>query len=161
MFVMDMDHEKYDSSLKTVNNASYTINCLAPQAKVIHDNSGIVEGLVITVHTITATKKTVDSPSGICGVMAQNIIPESTGIVKAVGKKMVKQASKDPPKDISGYNEDQVVSCNFNDTYASIFDARVGSTLNVNFVNVISWYDNEYSYNNRSVDFMAYMTSKE
>jgi glyceraldehyde 3-phosphate dehydrogenase len=64
MFVMAVNHEKYDNSLKTVNNASYTTNCLPPQppppalANVIHDNFGIVKELMTMVHAITATQKT-------------------------------------------------------------------------------------------------------
>ena len=89
MFVMGVNNQTYTSDINILSNASCTTNCLAPLAKVINDNFGIIEGLMTTVHAATATQKTVDGPSmkdwrGGRSVIG-NIIPSSTGAAKAVG----------------------------------------------------------------------------
>ena len=111
MFVMGVNHSSY-AGQDVVSNASCTTNCLAPMAKVVHDNFGIVSGLMTTVHATTATQKTVDGPSvkdwrGGRGA-GQNIIPSSTGAAKAVGKvipelngKLTGMAFRVPTPDVS------------------------------------------------------------
>lgn len=112
MFVMGVNHNKYNKDMTVVSNASCTTNCLAPLAKVINDNFGIVEGLMTTVHAATNTQKTVDAPSkkdwrGGRSIL-DNIIPSSTGAAKAVGKvipelngKLTGMAFRVPTPDIS------------------------------------------------------------
>jgi glyceraldehyde 3-phosphate dehydrogenase len=112
MFVMGVNHTTYKKDMPVVSNASCTTNCLAPLAKVINDKFGIVEGLMTTVHAVTATQKTVDGPSGKdwrAGRGAgQNVIPASTGAAKAVGKvipelngKLTGMAFRVPNPDVS------------------------------------------------------------
>merc|ERR1712157_277776 len=114
IYVVGVNHNDYQSSDTVVSNASCTTNCLAPLTKVVHEKFGIVEGLMTTVHAMTATQLTVDGPSrgekdwrgGRCA--SQNIIPSSTGAAKAVGKclpalngKLTGMAFRVPTPDVS------------------------------------------------------------
>jgi len=112
MFVCGVNLNEYKADMDVVSNASCTTNCLAPLAKVINDNFGIVEGLMTTVHAATNTQKTVDAPSakdwrGGRSILG-NIIPSSTGAAKAVGKvipalngKLTGMAFRVPTADVS------------------------------------------------------------
>ena len=132
MFVMGVNNDKYTSDMKFVSNASCTTNCLAPIAKVLHDNFGITDGLMTTVHSTTATQKTVDGPSmkdWRGGRAASgNIIPSSTGAAKAVGKvipslngKLTGMSMRVPTLDVSVV--DLTVNLAKPATYAEICDA--------------------------------------
>ena len=132
MFVMGVNNNEYTSDMNIVSNASCTTNCLAPLAKVINDNFGIVEGLMTTVHSATATQKTVDGPSkkdwrGGRAASA-NIIPSTTGAAKAVGKvipslngKLTGMAFRVPTVDVSVVD----LTCNLEKpaTYEEICEA--------------------------------------
>ena len=183
MFVKGANFDKY-AGQDIVSNASCTTNCLAPLAKVINDNFGIIEGLMTTVHATTAS---------------QNIIPSSTGAAKAVGKVLpelngkltgmafrvptpnvsvvdltvrlekaatyeqikaaVKAAAEGEMKGVLGYTEDDVVSTDFNgEVCTSVFDAKAGIALNDNFVKLVSWYDNETGYSNKVLDLIAHIS---
>ena len=152
MFVCGVNLDSYTSDMQFVSNASCTTNCLAPIAKVLNDSFGIKDGLMTTVHSVTATQKTVDGPSvkDWRGGRAAtgNIIPSSTGAAKAVGKVIL------------GYTDEAVVSSDFlGDPRTSIFDAKAGIALTDTFVKVVSWYDNEIGYSNKVLDLIEHMYS--
>ena len=136
MFVFGVNHDKYAGEA-IVSAASCTTNCLAPVAKVLHDNFGIKRGLMSTVHAATATQKTVDGPSskdwrGGRGIL-ENIIPSSTGAAKAVGKvipelnkKLTGMAFRVPTSDVSVV--DLTVELNKDAAYEDICKAMKGAS---------------------------------
>jgi len=166
MFVCGVNEKTYVKGTQFVSNASCTTNCLAPIAKVLNDKFGILDGLMTTVHSTTATQKTVDGPSmkdWRGGRAASgNIIPSSTGAAKAVGKvipalngKLTGMSMRVPTLDVSVVD----LTVNLGDTRTSIFDAKAGIALTDTFVKVVSWYDNEIGYSNKVLDLIAHMAS--
>merc|ERR1719473_811351 len=165
MFVMSVNHTKYTKDIAVLSNASCTTNCLAPLAKVIHEEYGIVEGLMTTVHAMTATQLTVDGPSrggkdwrgGRCA--SQNIIPSSTGAAKAVGKcypalngKLTGMAFRVPTPDVSVVD----LTCRlekgakYDEIVAAIKEAAAGPMKGV-----LDWTDEEVV----STDFVSCKSS--
>mmetsp|Transcript_113948 Transcript_113948/g.159857 ORF Transcript_113948/g.159857 Transcript_113948/m.159857 type:complete len:210 (+) Transcript_113948:2-631(+) len=153
MYVMGVNHENYKSTDTVVSNASCTTNCLAPLTKVVHENFGIIEGLMTTVHAMTATQLTVDGPSrggkdwrgGRCA--SQNIIPSSTGAAKAVGKvipdmngKLTGMAFRVPTPDVSVVDLTCRLSkpAKYDDIVKAIKDAAAGPMKGV-----LDWTDEE------------------
>ena len=138
MYVMGVNHTSY-AGQDIVSNASCTTNCLAPLAKVVHDNFGIVSGLMTTVHATTATQKPVDSPSlkdwrGGRGA-GQSIIPSATGAAKAVGRvipelngKLTGMAFRVPTPDVSVV--DLTVNLATPTTYDAIKDVMKAASQN-------------------------------
>merc|ERR1711920_1105272 len=165
IYVIGVNHQNYQASDTVVSNASCTTNCLAPLTKVIHDNFGIVEGLMTTVHAMTATQLTVDGPSrggkdwrgGRAA--SENIIPSATGAAKAVGKclpalngKLTGMAFRVPTPDVSvvdltcrlekGAKMDEII-------------AKVKEAANGTMKGVLDWTDEEVV----STDFITCSSS--
>ena len=173
MFVCGVNLDKYDPSMTVVSNASCTTNCLAPLAKVINDNFGIIEGLMTTVHAGTASQQVVDAFSkknwrlsrscfeGKLTGMAMRVPSADVSIVDLTcrlekGATMdeicaaVKAAAEGPMAGVIEYVDDEVVSSDFRtDAHTSIFDAKAGISLNPNFVKLVAWYDNEWGFSNK------------
>merc|ERR1711976_267571 len=153
IYVIGVNHKEFKTSDTVVSNASCTTNCLAPLAKVVHENFTIVEGLMTTVHAMTATQLTVDGPSrggkdwrgGRCA--SQNIIPSSTGAAKAVGKcypavngKLTGMAFRVPTPDVSVVD----LTCrlekgaSYADIVAAVKEAAAGD-----MAGVLDWTEDE------------------
>merc|ERR1711957_813644 len=165
IYVVGVNHLEYKATDTVVSNASCTTNCLAPLTKVVHENFGIVEGLMTTVHAMTATQLTVDGPSrggkdwrgGRCA--SQNIIPSSTGAAKAVGKvipsvngKLTGMAFRVPTPDVSVVD----LTCRlekpatYEDIVAAIKEAAAGD-----MAGVLDWTEDEVV----STDFVSCKSS--
>jgi glyceraldehyde 3-phosphate dehydrogenase len=205
--VLGVNDDKYDPAKHhVISNASCTTNRLAPVVHVLlKEGFGMAEGLMTTIHSYTATQKTVDGPSkkdwkgGRSAAI--NIIPSTTGAAKAVGLVLpevkgkltgmslrvptptvsvvdltfkttketsldainaaMKKASETYLKGILGYTTDEVVSSDFiHDERSSIYDAGSSIMLNKNFFKLVSWYDNEWGYSNRTVELVSMIASK-
>merc|ERR1712151_933501 len=165
IYVVGVNHTEYKTSDTVVSNASCTTNCLAPLTKVVHEKFGIVEGLMTTVHAMTATQLTVDGPSrggkdwrgGRCA--SQNIIPSSTGAAKAVGKvlpsvngKLTGMAFRVPTPDVSVVD----LTCklakeaSYDEIVAAIKEAAAGD-----MAGVLDWTEDEVV----STDFVSCKSS--
>ncbi|KAF8797580.1 glyceraldehyde 3-phosphate dehydrogenase [Phlegmacium glaucopus] len=163
MFVCGVNLDSYDPKDKVVSNASCTTNCLAPLAKIINDNFGIVEALMTTVHATTATQKTVDGPSqkdwrGGRSVN-NNIIPSSTGAAKAVGKvipalngKLTGLAFRVPTLDVSVV--DLVVRTEKGATYQEIKDV-IKKASEGEYKGIVEYTDDQLV----STDFIGHTAS--
>eukprot|EP01039_Chlorochromonas_danica_P003090 gene3090-3378_t len=209
-FVLGVNESCYNSSMEIVSNASCTTNCMAPLVKLIHDNYGIEEGLMSTIHAVTATQTVVDTASkrdyraGRCA--GRNIIPATTGAAAAVVKtipelegKITGLAFRVPVENVSvldltlklskplndlqelshticeiekdknhplhgivGATSDPVVSSDFNgDEHSCIVDITASIVLNPNFVKLVAYYDNEWGYAARLVDFILFACKKD
>ncbi len=204
--VMGVNEDMYDSAKHhIVSNASCTTNCLAPAAKVVHDQFKIVKGLMTTIHAYTNDQKILDLPHKDlrrARAAAMSIIPTTTGAAKAValvipdlkGKfdgyalrvptstvslvdftaiveketttaelraALKEGATNGPMKNVMDYCEEPLVSIDFKGNPASsTIDAELCQVLGGNLVKVVTWYDNEWGYSNRTADLANLMAAK-
>jgi glyceraldehyde 3-phosphate dehydrogenase len=203
--VMGVNDDMYDSAKHhIVSNASCTTNCLAPAAKVVHDQFKIVRGLMTTIHAYTNDQKILDLPHKDlrrARAAAMSIIPTTTGAAKAValvipdlkGKfdgyalrvptstvslvdftalveketttaelraALKEGATNGPMKNVMDYSEEPLVSIDFKGNPASsTIDAELCQVLGGNLVKVVTWYDNEWGYSNRTADLAQMMAN--
>lgn len=201
--VMGVNDDTLKPEHRLVSNASCTTNCLAPVAKVLHDNFGIKRGWMTTIHGYTNDQKVLDLPHSDlrrARAAALNIIPTTTGAAKAVGLVMpslkgrldgvamrvpvpdgslvdlvaeldkqttadeinakMKEAANGAMKGILEYCEAPIVSSDIiGNSHSSVFDSLSTKVMDGNFVKIVSWYDNEWGYSNRTVDILKKMAS--
>ncbi len=197
-----VNHDSYDpASHNVISNASCTTNCLAPVAKVLHENFTLEKGLMTTIHSYTNDQRILDLPHSDmrrARAAALSMIPTTTGAAKAVGLVLpelngklagmairvptpnvsvvdlvfstakspsaeeinaaVKQAAEGPLAGVLQYNEEPLVSIDFNgNSHSSIFDAPITKVLDGGFAKILSWYDNEMGFSTRVCDVVELM----
>ena len=152
-FVYGVNSELYQPDMMVVSNASCTTNCLAPLAKVIHQEFGIEQSLMSTIHASTAKQKSGDDVSVVDLTARLSRTTTYAEICYAV-----RHASETYMKDIIGYTTDQVVSTDLiADPCPCVFDEKAGIMLDHDFVKLIAWYDNEFGYSNMVVRMLQHM----
>ncbi|OBS75083.1 hypothetical protein A6R68_14397 [Neotoma lepida] len=166
MFVMGVNHEKYDNSLKMKIVDG-------PSGKLCRDGREAARSVIpASTGAVKAVGKVIPELNGKLTGMAFRVPTPNVSIVELTchleiaatynGIKVVKQVSKGLLKGILCYTEDQVDSCDSSsEAYPSAFGAGAGVALSDDFVKLISWYENEYGYNNRVVDLMVYTASND
>ena len=171
MFVMGVNHMDVKASDTIVSNASCTTNCLAPMAKIIDDNLGIVEGLMTTTGAAVAVTKVIPSLAGKLTGMAFRVPTVDVSVVdltvrtkKSATAKEVNQLFKDAAngayKGVVSYTDAAVVSMDYrSDPHTCNFDAEAGIALNDNFFKLVAWYDNEYGYSAKLIELTAHVAS--
>ena len=182
MFVCGVNLDKYTPDMQFVSNASCTTNCLAPLAKVVNDNFGIIEGLMTTVHASTATQAIVDGfpkKKDLRGARSlyNNIIPSSTGAAKAVGKvipelngKLTGMSMRIPAPDVSVVDLTVRLekAATYDEICAAVKAAAEGPMAGIleyvddevgNFVKLVAWYDNEWGFSNKMLDLTRHIDS--
>ena len=164
MFVMGVNQDTYTSDMTFVSNASCTTNCLAPVAKVLHDNFGIADGLMTTVHSIPSLNGKLTGMSMRVPTLDVSVVDLTVNLEKPATYDEIcaamKKASEGELKGILDYTDEAVVSSDFlGDTHTSIFDAKAGIALTDTFVKVVSWYDNEIGYSDKILCLIEHMYS--
>jgi glyceraldehyde 3-phosphate dehydrogenase len=158
-FVVGVNHTDYDPATQhIISNASCTTNCLAPMAKVLDEEFGIVRGLMTTVHAYTGDQRLHDAPHKDprrARAAALNVVPTSTGAAKAVSLVLPQL------KGIISYSDGEpLVSTDIvGDPHSTIFDSGLTKVID-NQVKVVGWYDNEWGYSNRLIDLTAYVAER-
>ena len=169
-YVMGVNHWEYDPRFNVVSNASCTTNCIAPLTKIVHDNFGIEQGLMSTIHSATSKQKPVDARAGrdwrTGRSVFNNIIPSTARLSRPTTYKeicdAVEEASRTTMKGIVTFTRDEVVSSDMRgESHTCIFDENAGIMLDDTFVKLIAWYDNEWGYSCKVLDLIAYMAQRD